>query len=65
MKPVIRYQSRLLFRKSYKPKRLIRFRPGTRATLVFRPSRVGPENAGALRNIETESRTISGVALVD
>jgi hypothetical protein len=55
----------LLFRKSYKPKRLIRFRPGLRATLVFRPSRAGPENASALINTETASRTISGVALLD
>ena len=27
MKPVIRYQSQLLFRKSYKPNRVIRIRP--------------------------------------
>jgi hypothetical protein len=28
MKPVLRYQSQLLFRKSYKPNRVIRSRPG-------------------------------------
>ena len=39
MRPVIRYQSRLLFRKSYKPKRVIRIRPGRQTNLVFRPSR--------------------------
>jgi len=27
MKPVLRYQSQLLFRKSYKPNRIIRIRP--------------------------------------
>jgi len=27
MKPVIRYQSQLLFRKSYKPDRVLRIRP--------------------------------------
>jgi len=31
MKPIMRYQSQLLFRKSYKPNRTIRIRP------VFRP----------------------------
>ena len=41
MKPVLRYQSQLLFRKSYKPDRTLRFRPGVRLNLVFRPSR-GP-----------------------
>jgi len=37
MKPVIRYQSQLLFRKSYKPKRVIRVSPQSRPILVFRP----------------------------
>ena len=37
MKPVLRYQSQLLFRKSYKPNRVIRIRPATRLNLVFRP----------------------------
>jgi hypothetical protein len=44
MKPVMRYQSQLLFRKSYKPKRVIRIRPTAKLNLVFRPSRAGPEN---------------------
>ena len=37
MKPVIRYQSQLLFRKSYKPNRIIRVRPDpmTRRPQVF------------------------------
>ena len=39
MKPVIRYQSQLLFRKSYKPDRLIRIRLAQRAVKVFRPTR--------------------------
>ena len=37
MKPVIRYQSQLLFRKSYKPNRVMRIRPSRRLNLVFRP----------------------------
>jgi len=37
MKPVIRYQSKLLFRKSYKPKRLIRIQPATKLVFNFRP----------------------------
>ena len=42
MKPVIRYQSQLLFRKSYKPDRLIRIRLAQRSVNVFRPAaRVG------------------------
>jgi hypothetical protein len=44
MKPVIRYQSQLLFRKSYKPSRVIRIRPAAKLNPVFRPSRAGPEN---------------------
>jgi len=39
MKPVTRYQSRLLFRKSYKPNRVIRIRPAARLNFVFRPAR--------------------------
>jgi len=38
MKPVIRYQSQLLFRKSYKPKRIIRISPLPKSALVFRPA---------------------------
>jgi len=38
MKPVIRYQSQLLFRKSYKPNRVLRIRPVTKLNLVFRPA---------------------------
>jgi hypothetical protein len=37
MKPVIRYKSQLLFRKSYKPKRFLRISPPPRPTMVFRP----------------------------
>jgi len=39
MKPVIRYQSQLLFRRSYKPNRLIRIRPTEKPTFIFRPLR--------------------------
>ena len=39
MKPVIRYQSQLLFRKSYKPNRLIRIRSAGKRSVTFRPMR--------------------------
>jgi hypothetical protein len=37
MKPVIRYRSQLLNRKSYKPDRVIRIRPATKRIFTFRP----------------------------
>jgi hypothetical protein len=40
MKPVLRYQSQLLFRKSYKPNRVIRIRP-VKLQFMFRPVRFG------------------------
>ena len=40
MKPVPRYQSQLLFRKSYKPTRVIRIRP-VKLKFSFRPVRFG------------------------
>jgi hypothetical protein len=43
MKPVIRYQTQLLFRKSYKPIRILRIRPARKVALVVRPARVGPQ----------------------
>ena len=42
MKP-IRYQSKLLFRKSYKPNRVIRIRPAPKVALIVRPARAGPQ----------------------
>ena len=39
MKPVIRYQSQLLFRKSYKPNRVIRIRPTLKPNMTFSPMR--------------------------
>ncbi len=41
MRLVIRYQSQLLFRKSYKPTRFTRGRIRPRG-LTFRPTRAGP-----------------------
>jgi len=41
MRLVIRYQSQLLFRKSYKPTRFTRGRTRSRG-LTFRPARAGP-----------------------
>ncbi len=40
MRPVIRYQSQLLYRKSYKPDRVIRIRPA-KLNFAFRPVRFG------------------------
>ena len=37
MRSTIRYQSQLLFRRSYKPNRVLRIRPMRRLNLVFRP----------------------------
>jgi hypothetical protein len=45
MRPVIRYRSQLLYRKSCKPNRLIRVRPARKFTLVFRPVRAAPQPA--------------------
>ncbi|HKW30945.1 MAG TPA: hypothetical protein VJT54_16555 [Verrucomicrobiae bacterium] len=39
MKPIMRYQSQLLFRRSYKPIRNIRIRPVPKLNLAFRPVR--------------------------
>lgn len=43
MKPIMRYQSQLLFRKSYKPNRVIRIRPVKKVALMVRPARAGPQ----------------------
>jgi hypothetical protein len=40
MKPVIRYQSQLLSRRSYKPNRVIRIKP-VKVSFRFRPVRFG------------------------
>ena len=37
MKPIIRYRSQLLFRRSYKPTCRLRIRPNGKLNLVFRP----------------------------
>jgi hypothetical protein len=37
MKPVLRYQSQLLYRRSYKPKRVLRIRPIGKLNIVFHP----------------------------
>jgi hypothetical protein len=41
MKPVIRYQSQLLLRKSYKTNRVIRVRPAVKLRFSFRPMGFG------------------------
>ncbi len=37
MKPIVRYQSQLLFRKSYKPNRIVRIRPSEKLNFRFSP----------------------------
>jgi hypothetical protein len=39
MKPVMRYQSQLLFRTIYRPNRLIRIRLAAKPSVTFRPVR--------------------------
>ena len=39
MKPILRYQSQLLYRRSYKPARTIRFNPPQKLNVTFRPIR--------------------------
>ena len=39
MKPIVRHQSQLLFRRSYKPVRTMRIRPTGKVNIVFRPVR--------------------------
>lgn len=41
MKSIIRYQSQLLYRRSYKPVRTIRLRPFAKASYSFRPIKLG------------------------
>ncbi len=41
MKPVLRYQSQLLFCKSYKPNRILRIKPTGKLSFSFRPVRFG------------------------
>jgi hypothetical protein len=41
MKPVIRYQSQLLYRRSYKPSRILRIKPTAKLRFSFRPVRFG------------------------
>jgi len=55
MKPIVRYQSQLLFRKSYKPLRIIRIRPAVKSR-TFRPSRAGSK---------PETRSMRHMAFLD
>ena len=41
MKTIRRYQSQLLFRKSYKPNRILRIKPAGKLSFSFRPVRFG------------------------
>jgi hypothetical protein len=41
MEPVLRYQSQLLFGKSYKPNRVLCIKPAGRLSFSFRPVRFG------------------------
>ncbi len=37
-KPVIQFQSQFLFRRSYKPQRILRVRPAEKWSVTFRPT---------------------------
>jgi len=41
MSNLLRYRSQMLFRKSYKPHRVLRIKPVTKVNVVFRPVRFG------------------------
>lgn len=43
MKPVIRFQSQLLYRRAYKPVRTIRIRPFWKTSVTFRPAKLDPK----------------------
>jgi len=47
MRPVIRYQSQLLYRKSYKPNRIIKIKPPIK-TMTFRPRRPSQKPLGPM-----------------
>ena len=59
MKPVIRYKSQLLFRKSYKPSRVIRIRSAPKVALIVRPARAD------IRFGETRSSAMADVPFPD
>ncbi len=42
MRITLRFQSHLLYRKSYKPSRVLRIRLSSKPGLTFRPTRAGP-----------------------
>ncbi|MGZ4988872.1 MAG: hypothetical protein ACXWBP_12555 [Limisphaerales bacterium] len=43
MKPVIRYQSQLLYRRSYKPVRTVRFKFAPKVSFTFRSFKFAPK----------------------
>ena len=67
MKHVTRYQSKLLFRRSYKPNR-IRIKPSMKLKFVFRPVRFGVKPQIKTYECDTTrtalNKTSSGVAKV-
>jgi len=63
MRPVMRYQSQLLFRKSYKPNRVIRIRPTGKRNLLFRPSRA--DSHPVIQRAQTETGTTPDIAFSD
>ena len=48
MRPVLRYQSQLLYRKSYNPTRITRVRPNAKG-ITFRPSRTSVEPLATMK----------------
>ena len=64
MKPVIRYRSQLLFRKSYKPNRILRIKPAVKMNFIFRPVRFGMKPK-IVTGTETPDDTTSKAAFPD
>ena len=65
MKPVLRYQSRLLYRRSYKPQRLVRIGRTPRLKFLFRPARAKGPFWTRVMNRGTRSRTRLPAAFPD
>lgn len=57
MKPVLRYQSQLLYRRSYKPQRFVRIGPTPRLKFLLRPARAKGPFWTRVMNRGTRART--------
>jgi hypothetical protein len=65
MKPVLRYQSQLLYRRSYKPKRVVQIKPAPKQNFVFRSRPATPLRHCLVMNTEPLPRTMRSAAFLD